>query len=69
MLKLRQPIYDEIRRHGEETYPDECCGALLGRVEARHSYRERERALPQHATDSDNDRYEIDPVGGGAYPA
>src|SRR5215217_1699157 len=20
-----------IRRHGEETYPDECCGALVGR--------------------------------------
>ena len=32
MLKLRQLIYDEIRRHGEETYPYECCGALLGRV-------------------------------------
>jgi proteasome lid subunit RPN8/RPN11 len=24
----------EITRHGEETFPDECCGAILGRVEA-----------------------------------
>ena len=23
--------YDEIRAHGAETYPHECCGALLGR--------------------------------------
>ena len=23
-------VYDEIRAHGEETYPYECCGALLG---------------------------------------
>ena len=33
MLKLRQPDYEEIRRHGEETYPFECCGVLLGNVE------------------------------------
>lgn len=23
------PVLDEIRAHGEETYPDECCGALI----------------------------------------
>ena len=26
-------MYDELRRHGEETYPHECCGVLLGSVE------------------------------------
>lgn len=30
MLKLSREIYDQIRRHGESTYPYECCGALLG---------------------------------------
>ncbi|HTY82899.1 MAG TPA: M67 family metallopeptidase [Silvibacterium sp.] len=30
MLKLTEQIYDAIRRHGEETYPHECCGVLLG---------------------------------------
>src|SRR5215472_8464114 len=30
MLKLRSADYNEIRRHGEETYPHECCGVLLG---------------------------------------
>lgn len=24
-------VYQAIRAHGEETYPQECCGALLGR--------------------------------------
>ena len=24
-------LAEKIRRHGAETYPDECCGALLGR--------------------------------------
>ena len=31
MLKLNEQVYDAIRRHGEETYPYECCGVLLGR--------------------------------------
>lgn len=26
-------IVQQIRQHGAETYPDECCGALLGRDE------------------------------------
>jgi len=34
MLKLTEQIYDAIRRHGEETYPHECCGVLLGHSEA-----------------------------------
>ncbi len=28
---MPQAVYDAIRAHGEETYPDESCGALLGR--------------------------------------
>jgi proteasome lid subunit RPN8/RPN11 len=29
-LQLPQSIYDQIREHGEASYPDECCGILLG---------------------------------------
>ena len=29
-LVLEQGIADAIRRHGSETYPNECCGALIG---------------------------------------
>lgn len=32
MLKLNEQVYDAIRRHGEETYPYECCGVLLGQT-------------------------------------
>ena len=28
---IRAELAEKIRRHGEETYPHECCGALLGR--------------------------------------
>lgn len=30
-LSLGDGVDEAIRRHGAETYPDECCGALLGR--------------------------------------
>jgi proteasome lid subunit RPN8/RPN11 len=29
-LKIGKLAWQEIRRHGEETYPHECCGVLLG---------------------------------------
>ncbi len=62
MLKLRQLIYDEIRRHGEEAYPYECCGALLGRVEGEARIVSASVRCRNTRTDAANDRYEIDPV-------
>jgi len=32
MLKIKLTDHASIRRHGEEAYPHECCGVLLGRV-------------------------------------
>ncbi len=31
ILRLNNELSDKIRAHGAETYPHECCGALLGR--------------------------------------
>jgi proteasome lid subunit RPN8/RPN11 len=31
LLRLSKEIAERIRKHGVETYPHECCGALLGR--------------------------------------
>ncbi len=30
ILRIREDLAEQIRRHGVETYPHECCGALLG---------------------------------------
>lgn len=30
-LKLNAQVHAAIRAHGSETYPNECCGALIGR--------------------------------------
>ncbi len=34
MLELTKQVIDTIRTHGRDSYPDECCGLLLGRFEA-----------------------------------
>ena len=34
MLTISKADYEALRAHGEETYPHECCGVLLGKNEA-----------------------------------
>jgi proteasome lid subunit RPN8/RPN11 len=34
MIKLSARNLDEMRRHAEREYPHECCGLLIGRIEA-----------------------------------
>ena len=31
-LAIRKSEWEQLRRHGEETYPHECCGVLLGQI-------------------------------------
>lgn len=33
MIELGPGVLDAIRRHGEDAYPEECCGVVLGRVQ------------------------------------
>ncbi len=33
MLTISQTHLREMRKHGEEAYPEECCGAMLGEVD------------------------------------
>ena len=66
MLKLTEQIYDAIRRHGEETYPHECCGVLLGgsRIdESGDGINDVEDAVRagNTRTDSAHNRYSIAP--------
>jgi proteasome lid subunit RPN8/RPN11 len=62
MLKLIQADYAAIRRHGEETYPDECCGILLGRTNDEGTRIVTSTARCGNTrTDSPQNRYNIDP--------
>ena len=62
MLKLPQSAYTSLRQHGEETYPHECCGVLLGQMDDNgvRSVTSVARA-GNTRTDSAHNRYNIDP--------
>lgn len=62
MVKLTQSSYNQLRRHGEQTYPHECCGVLLGRFEDDGT-KSVTRVVPADNTreDSPHNRYNIDP--------
>jgi proteasome lid subunit RPN8/RPN11 len=61
MLKLGQSHYDSIRQHGEETYPHESCGVLLGQFENDVRIVTSIVRCGNTRTDSPQNRYNIDP--------
>ncbi len=66
MLKLTMAIYEAMRAHGEETYPHECCGVLLGRSaigvdEVFANIVESAVRAGNTRTDSPRNRYNIAP--------
>ena len=62
MLKFSRQDYDAIRAHGEETYPHECCGVLLGQFEDHGSRSVTSTARCGNTrVDSAHNRYHIDP--------
>jgi proteasome lid subunit RPN8/RPN11 len=62
MLKISQSDYAALRQHGEETYPHECCGVLLGRFEDDGAKAvSRIARCGNTREDSPHNRYHIDP--------
>ncbi len=62
MVALSYADYETLRAHGEETYPHECCGALLGRS-TPHGWRVTDSVRAGNTrTDSAHNRYNIAPI-------
>ena len=66
MLKLSPSAYVSLRQHGEETYPHECCGVLLGHFDDNGSKPvskivSRIARCGNTREDSPHNRYHIDP--------
>jgi proteasome lid subunit RPN8/RPN11 len=62
MLKLTSSDYLSLRQHGEETYPHECCGVLLGQFDADSAkVVSRIARCGNTRADSPHNRYTIDP--------
>lgn len=61
MLKIPKSKLEQIRRHGEETYPQECCGVLLGEMDGDANIVSDIARCGNTRTDSPQNRYHIDP--------
>ncbi len=61
-LQLPRAVYLELRAHGEETYPHECCGALLGHQTSDGWRIEVALRAGNTRTDSAHNRYQIAPI-------
>ncbi len=61
-LHIPQPVYKALRAHGEDTYPHECCGALLGTSTAEGWHVTSAVRASNTRTDSAHNRYNIDPA-------
>ena len=62
MLTLSQSAYMALRQHGEETYPHECCGVLLGHFNDDGTKTvSRAARCGNTREDSPHNRYNIDP--------
>jgi len=61
MLKLKKSDYDSLRRHGEETYPYECCGVLIGQMDGEQRVVTSIVRCGNTRNDSPHNRYNIDP--------
>jgi proteasome lid subunit RPN8/RPN11 len=63
-LKITSELAEKIRAHGAQTYPHECCGALLGRdmdITDQQVYREIHGLHPlvNRRDDSPNNRFSV----------
>ena len=62
MLRIEYADYETLRAHGEETYPNECCGVLLGKnVAGEGNHVQQIVRAGNTRTDSAHNRYNIAP--------
>ena len=66
MLRIEYADYEALRAHGEETYPNECCGVLLGKNiasegEGAVNHVQQIVRAGNTRTDSAHNRYNIAP--------
>ncbi len=63
VLRIQKTLFEQLRQHGEETYPHECCGVLVGEFgEADGRTVVSAIRCGNTRTDSPENRYHISPA-------
>jgi proteasome lid subunit RPN8/RPN11 len=60
-LRITSDHLRAIDRHGEQTYPEECCGFLIGQASGDRTVVERLLPVANERQDSRHNRYVINP--------
>lgn len=58
---ISQALYSDLRKHGEETYPHECCGIILGKGDVNGTHVHKLIRAGNTRVDSAHNRYNIAP--------
>jgi proteasome lid subunit RPN8/RPN11 len=61
MIRIAYADYEALRTHGVETYPNECCGVLLGKSGSDGNHVQQIVRAGNTRTDSAHNRYNIAP--------
>ncbi len=61
MIKIEHVPWDAMVAHAERTYPNECCGAMLGRIERRQQACAEAVPLKNAFDGEQAERYELSP--------
>jgi proteasome lid subunit RPN8/RPN11 len=63
VLIIPSALFEQLRQYGEQTYPHECCGVLVGEIdEAGNKTVKTIISCNNTRTDSLHNRYNIDPA-------
>ena len=62
MLKIQNTVLREVFNHAESTYPNECCGLLIGAMNGDTRTVHVSRRCKNLNTERAHDRYEMDPL-------
>jgi proteasome lid subunit RPN8/RPN11 len=61
VIEIPPAVLAQIGRHARETYPEECCGALVGKPSGKNARVDRVEALVNRSTQERGRRYVVSP--------
>jgi proteasome lid subunit RPN8/RPN11 len=61
MIRIEPDAWQEMVRHAKSTFPNECCGAMLGAIDGDNKTVKRAVALENAHTGPQQERYELRP--------
>ena len=62
MLKIAEQVLRKIYDHMEASYPNECCGVIVGTTDGQNRIGHTFRKCKNLNTERAHDRYEMDPL-------